>query len=280
MVGYVILGVGVILSALLFQDAIQSEYQRSRFRARMASGWYNARHQIRDRFHSEVLSQQLQRSGWKISASTYNTLRIVITVCAAVIGIMGYFEGHLIAVIYPMVIWLFTAYQKPYPMYFGFQALQQLASTERNGDLYLLYRLLLQEIVAFQDHPIAVSEMLRRQLSRTKRIRPFLERCLNDWEDDPKVALKRLGDDLSTEQAKLFSHMLMQIEEAGIDAALDIFQTNHESFREDRLTTFRNTLGIRAIFATALTLIGFGVLSYDFQVILQLYTQSMMKLTS
>ena len=278
MVGYIILGLGVLLSAILFQNTIQSEYQRSRLRARMASGWYNTRHKIRDRFHRDELSQQLQRSGLKITATTYHTIRITLTGCAALFGIAGYFEGHVIAVVYPMVMWLLTAYQKPYPMHFVFLALQQASSAERNGELYLLYRLLLQEIVAFQDHPMAVNEMLRRQLVRIKRIRPFVERCLLEWEEEPKKALKRLGDDLGTDQAQLFTHMLMQIEEAGIEAALDIFQTNHESFREDRIANFRNVLGIRATMATGLTLIGFAVLSYDFQVILQYYTQSMMKL--
>lgn len=277
MAGYIILAVGVLLSALLFHHTIQTDYQRSRFRARVASGWYQAKLRFRDRLHQDDLNQQLRRSGWNITASTYHMIRLVLVIIAALVGVMGYVQGHLLTVIDPFAAWLLTAYQKPYPMYYGFRLMQQAFSGERNGDLYLLYRLMLQEIVAFQDQPIAVRDMLRRQVPRLKRIRPFVERCLHEWEEDPKTALKHLGDDLGTEQAQLFTHMLAQIEEAGISAALDIFQTNHESFREDRIANFRNTLGLRATIATGLTLLGFAALSYDFQVILQLYTQSMMK---
>ena len=280
MVAYFILAAGVIPSAMIFFYTSQSEYRRFRFQTRIASGWYHARRKTRDRFNDEALNQLLRQSGLHVKAQTYHYTRILLTMLFALLGISLLLKGNVFAVLFPIIVWYGLEYKKPFPMYYGFIAMKKQAAIERNGSLYLLYRLMLQEIVAFQDHPISVNEMMRRQLTRVPKIRLFMERCLDQWENDPAKALKRFGEDIGTDQARTFAHMLTQINEAGTKVALDVFQTNHESFRADRVSAFFTQLNTRALFASMLTLIGFTAVSYDIQALLQIYAQMLLKSTT
>ncbi|MCL6441884.1 MAG: hypothetical protein K6T83_00215 [Alicyclobacillus sp.] len=274
---YVILAFGVIPSVIMFYFATQTDYRRFQFRARISGGWYTARMRIRERLRDDELNQLLRRSGLHIGAPQYQYFRIALTAVSALTAIAGLLTDHVLAVLFPLLVWFLLEYRKPFPMYYGFIWMQKQAASERNRSLYLLYRLLLQEIVAFRDNPIGIAEMLKRQLNRVPAIRPFLERCLDQWLDDPMTALKLFGEDVGTKQAKTFAQMLMQIEQAGIEVALDVFENNHESFRTDRIAAFRAQLNMRALLGTALTLIGLGAASYDINVIIQIYTAALLK---
>ncbi|MCL6599574.1 MAG: hypothetical protein K6T81_12655 [Alicyclobacillus macrosporangiidus] len=274
---YVILALGVVPSVILCYLAGQGDYGRFQMQARIAAGWYTARMRVRNRLDDDVLNGLLRKSGLKIRAPQYHYFRIVLTLVFAVFGIVGLAKGHVLPIVFPILAWVVFEYRRPFPMYYGFLWMQKQAASQRDRALYLLYRLLLQEVVAFRDRPIAVNEMLRRQLHRVPVLQPFLQRCLDEWLDDPIAALKRFGEDVGTKQAKTFAHMLMEIEQAGIGVALDVFQNNHEGFRTERLAAFRAQLNARALLGTALTLIGLGAASYDITVVIQIYTGELLK---
>ncbi|WDL99812.1 hypothetical protein JC200_23845 (plasmid) [Alicyclobacillus sp. ALC3] len=275
--GWVILALGVISSGLVFYSATQTDYERFQFQARLSGGWYTTRRRMRNRFKDDQLTVLLRRSGLQISAPMYHYFRIAATSVFAFIAIMGLLSGHGLTLVFPVLIWFGLEYRRPFPMHFGFQWLQKQAAANRDRSLYLLYRLLLQEVMAFKDSRIGLNDMLRRQLHRVPTIRSFLERCLNQWMEDPVKALQQFGEDLGTKQAKNFAHMLTQIEEAGTDVALDIFQNNQESFRTDRIAAFTTYLQSRALLGTALTMLGVGAAIYDITVIIQVYTATLMK---
>ncbi|WP_029421789.1 hypothetical protein [Alicyclobacillus macrosporangiidus] len=277
---YVILALGVVPSVILFYLAEQGEYGRFQMQARIAAGWYTTRMRVRNRLDDDVLNGLLRKSGLNIRAPHYHYVRLGVTAVFAVVAIAGLAEGRALPVVFPVLMWLILEYRRPFPMYYGFLWMQKQASSQRDRALYLLYRLLLQEIVAFRDHPIAVNEMLKRQLHRVPVLRPFLKRCLDEWLEDPMAALQHFGEDVGTKQAKTFSQMLMEIEQAGIGVALDVFQNNHESFRTERLAAFRTQLNTRALVGTALTLVGLGAATYDTMVVIQLYTGDLLRLST
>ena len=277
-ISYVILGVGALMSVGLFIWAGRPEYGQIGFRARVAGGWYSARDKTNHHLDNELLRELLHAAGLNMSAPSYQYFRIVLTSVLALVGIWGVLTGHGLLLGSPIFVWFLLGYQKPFPMYYGLKQLQKYAGSERNGKLYLLYRLMLQEIVAFQEQPIGVFEMLMRQHDRVRGIDVYLKRLLDRWVDNPIEALERFGEEMGTEQAKIFAHMLAQIEVAGIDVALDLFEANQDAFRTDRLTAFSASLSTRALFATALTLTGFGASSFDLQVLMQNYSAAMMQM--
>jgi hypothetical protein len=279
-VAYVILALGVIPSVMLFYFSGKGDYRRFQMQARIAAGWYTARVRVRNRLEDDELNGLLRRSGMNIRAPHYHYFRIALTLVLVIFGIAGIAAGHVLLIVFPILVWVLLEYRYPFPMYYGFMWMQKQAAAQRDRALYLLYRLLLQEVVAFREHPIAVNEMLKRQLNRVPVLRPFLQRCLDEWLDDPFAALNRFGEDIGTKQAKTFAHMLMEIEQAGLEVALDVLQNNHESLRTERLAAFRAQLNARALLGTALTMIGLGAASYDLAVVIQIYTGELLKMSA
>ena len=273
---YLILGLFVVPAAVFFFVSNQTEVRRFQFQARVASGWHQARLRTRTRMQDPALADLLRRSGLTLSASTYNTLRVVMALLFLILGAVGLVSGHAVGLVFPVLVWYGLESKKPFPMHYAFGWLQKQAASRRDRDLYLLYRLMLQEIVAFRAHPLSVHEMLRRQRSRLTVIRPFVERCLDHWTEDPGWALQTLGQDIGTKQAATFTQMLQHIEEAGLDVAADVFEENHEGFRSDRIAAFKVQLGARALLGTALTMMGMGAVTYDLQVVIQNYTALML----
>ncbi len=275
--GYWILALGTGMAAVMFYTAAQSEYRLLQVRARIAKGFYTTRLRLRGRMNDESLERLLRQSGLPISVSMYPLIRVGFTGLLVVFAIADVFTARNPLVVFlPVLVWFGLGYQKPFPMYFGFQMLQAQAATGRNRSLYLLYRLVYQEILAFERHPISVNDMLRRQVGKVPALRRNLERCLDQWMDDPMKALHQFGEELGTEQAKVFAHMLVQIEEAGIDVARDIFENNQDSFRADRVSVFETRLSRRALLASGLTMVGFLAVSYDLQVVIQAYSHAML----
>jgi len=275
--GYVILALGLIPSVLLVMGAGQGEYAGIRTRARIAAGWYGAKMRVRKRLEDEQLVSLLRKSGLTLKAYQYHYLRIGLSLVFLLMGVVGLLHGRFLPMLFPLVAWFGLEYRRPFPMYYGFLALQKQAALERDKALYLLYRLLLQEAVAFRGRPLGVYDMLRRQLHRVPVLRPFLERCLHDWVDDPAVALQRFGEEVGTSQAQALTQMLIEIEEAGVAVALDVIQTNLERFRADRIAAFRAHLNSRSILATALTMLGLGATSFDLMVVIQVYAGALMR---
>ncbi|SDW94699.1 hypothetical protein SAMN04489725_12324 [Alicyclobacillus hesperidum] len=275
--GYVILALGLIPSALLVMGSGQGEYAGIRTRARIAAGWYGAKIRVRKRLEDELLVSLLRKSGLSIKAYQYHYLRMGLTLVFLLFGVLGLVHGRVLPMMLPFVVWFGLEYRRSFPMYYGFLALQKQAAMERDKALYLLYRLLLQEAVAFKGRPLGVYDMIRRQLHRVSVLRPFLERCLHDWVDDPALALQRFGDEVGTSQAKALAQMLTGIEEAGVTVALDVLQTNLERFRADRIAAFRAHLNARALLATALTMLGIGATSFDLMVVIQIYSGALMR---
>ena len=275
--GYWILALGTVIGAVVFYTAAQSEYRVLQVRARIAKGFYTTRLRLRGRMNDEQLELLLRQSGLPISPPLYHGIRVGLTALLVVFAMVDVFTARNPVVVFlPVLVWIGLGYRKPMPMYFGFQMLQAQAATARNRSLYLLYRLVYQEILAFENHPLSVNDMLRRQVGKVPAIRRNLETCLDHWIDDPLKALHQFGEELGTEQAKIFAHMLVQIEEAGIQVARDIFENNQDSFRADRVSVFEARLSRRALLASGLTMAGFLAVSYDLQVVIQAYSNAML----
>ena len=267
-----------LISGGIFFYTTQSEYQRVKFRTRIASTWNVARLRAVKPMDDTRLNQLLLQAGLSFSASAYTYIRIFLTLFLLAMGLFDYFSAHnTLFMVLPGVTWIGMEYRKPFPMYYGFQALQKSAAIKRNKSLYLLYRLVYQEVIAFQSAPRSVYDMLERQMNRVPDLRPFLTRCLDQWLDNPTDALREFGNTLGTKQAKIFVQMLIDIEQAGPAVAMDIFRRNQESFRSDRVETFKQQKKTRALLGTGLTLVGFLVVSYDIQVVIQIYSRFIMQ---
>ncbi|WP_436664458.1 hypothetical protein ACOALA_20715 (plasmid) [Alicyclobacillus acidoterrestris] len=277
-VSYSMVVIGTVTSLVIFFYASQSEYQKAKFRTRIASSWNVARHRTRERLHDEQLNRLLIQAGFSFRAPVYNYVRILATALLLVLGLLRFVFAHDILLVFlAVVVWIGMEYRKPFPMYYGFQAFQKGAALKRNRSLYLLYRLVYQEILAFEDEPKGVYELLEKQLPRVPDLRVFLTRLLHHWLESPSEALHRFGEEVGTPQAKLFAQMLSDIEQGGPQIAMDIFAKNQEGFRTDRVETFKSQKKNRALLGTALTLIGFTVVSFDINQVIQIYSQYLMQ---
>ncbi|GMA65653.1 hypothetical protein NZD89_28005 (plasmid) [Alicyclobacillus fastidiosus] len=277
-IGYLMVAVGTVTSATIFFYTVQSEYQRAKFRTRIASSWNVARHRTRERLNDEKLDSLLLQAGFSFRAPVYSYFRLLFTALLLVTGILRCMLDHdTMFILLPVLSWVALEYRRPFPMYYGFQAFQKAAALKRNRSLYLLYRLVYQEILAFQDAPRSVNDMLERQIPRVPELRIFLTKLLNNWVDQPLEALRVFGDEIGTKQSVLFAQMLSDIVQGGPQIAIDIFKKNQEGFRTDRVETFKAMKKNRALLGTALTLIGFTVVSYDINMVIQIYSQYLMQ---
>jgi hypothetical protein len=266
-----ILAVCTIPAAWLFVSAVQTDAERVRWRARVAGRFYAFRARVQAREKDALLQTSLDAAGLPLRASTFRTLRLVGILASVFVAGWSVVHHDMFGVLLPVVLAVLTEWHPGFPMAFFFRLLQQRAVKKRNQSVYLLYRLLYQEVLVFQGRPLSVYDLLRRQLPRVPVLAPFLRRCLSEYVDDPKGALSALASNIGTEQAKTLTEMLWQMEEGGASVALDVFQANYEGFQTDRKTDYKQKLSARSLLATGLVLMGLLALYKDINVLVQLY---------
>ncbi len=277
---YIILGLGTWIAAMFFYSATQSDYHRYQWRTRIARGWYGTQQKMqRGGTQDKILQDVLRQSGLNLSPAVYRLFRLSITFVSLLGGVIGAVMGQYMMLLSPLFIWFVLDYRRPFPMFYAFQGLQKQAMAKREQDLYLLYRLLFQQILVIQQQSINIADMLKRQIDRVPSLRPSLQNCLDGFVDNPVQALHQFGEDVGSKQARTLAHMLIQMHEGGVLVALDLFENNHESFRTDRISSFRTKLNTRALVGTGLTLLGLGAVSFDINVIIQMYSNILLQST-
>ncbi|MDP9729392.1 hypothetical protein FY534_13995 (plasmid) [Alicyclobacillus sp. TC] len=272
-----VLALGVIPAVFFFVSGVQTESERIRFRARVMGRLYAARAKMRSRSEESELQTLFYAADipWKVS--TYRMLRWMIVAFLLVWAGFQVWHRQLWGVLPPLFFVVLTDPHKGFPMHSLLLLLQKQATKKRNRSVYLLYRLLYQAVLVFQDRPVSVYDLLRRQWPRVPRLAPFLQRCLLTYVENPKASLERFAEEVGTKQAKTLTDMLWQMEEGGAKVALDVFQANYESFQADRKADFKAKISARSLLATGLVMMGLLALDRDINVLVQIYTSHILQ---
>lgn len=120
--------------------------------------------------------------------------------------------------------------------------------------LYETVDMYLQEKYTLYD-ALMLSSML------VPKIRPVISKCLMNWSTGPVEALKKIGDDIGTDAAKMLSTMLIQIAQEGYEGIKGVMATEGNQIDELRASLAESELQIKPIYqAVFLVLPGLGFL--------------------
>lgn len=249
-------------------------------RTQILNQWNTTKLQAKARVQDTRLRDLLVQSGLNIRPDMYYIFRVSLSVLVLIFAALNIARGSTpLEFIFPVLVWFAFDYRSPWPMSYVFEALKKQHAAQLNKHLFLLCALVKQELEFYHAHGhdnISLREILVRIAPHVPRLQSILVRVISYWTEDPKNALKRISDEINTEQARNFVSSLSLIESSNIAAALDIVKQQHNSFRSDRTTSFRSNRRVSDLVVHSIVWLGVGVVAWDLIKILQLYSDSLL----
>ncbi|MCF8568146.1 hypothetical protein LLE49_25815 [Alicyclobacillus tolerans] len=271
-----------VTAAFLYFTANSTEYMRDQVRARVTSQWRSLRIQTNKRMTDPELGRLLEQTGLPITPAIYSWIRMIAVGIACLYSLrIVFLWHHYIFLVLPVIVWVFFEYRKSsiiHPMYPVLLMLRKRAAQGRNKELFLLFELVYQDFLSYQDHPRSVYSILEQNAPLLNRLQKPLARSLTIYPRDPSLALSRFASDVGTDEAVIFTNLLGEIEHASPEVALDIMQTTQLEFRKHRIDIFRHRLYLRNLVGLVLVMLGFIAVAQNFNLDIQAYTHALLQM--
>ncbi|MFD1674149.1 hypothetical protein [Alicyclobacillus fodiniaquatilis] len=271
-----------LTAASIFYFTSVDEYTRDNLKTRVSSQWRSIQIETRNRLGDEELRRLLEQSGVSISPAVFNYIRIAMTGGVLVVSVDLVLSSHLYFLfLMPIIIWFFFEYRETSYLHLAryvFGMLQKQAAQQRNKELFLLFELVYQDLLSYMSQPRSIYSILSANTHQMTKLKKSLSRCLTKFPRNPGNALLQFAEDVGTEEAQQFAKLLLDIETASPEVALDMLEDTQKDFRKQRVALFKQRLYLRGLIGLVLVMTGGMAVAANFNFIIEEYTRALLTL--
>ncbi|KPV42689.1 hypothetical protein [Alicyclobacillus ferrooxydans] len=270
--------IGVIVSVVLYVRTHSSETFRVTARARLLNQWKTVQIKTSEALHDAGVQQAFRNAGLSVSAQTYYIVRAGLSLLGLYYGIYTYYHsGNPFVLVAPIAVWLLLGYKRPWAIYWLLLTLAKQRQQQQAQDLFRLVAHVKQELELRINHHYSVREIVARAAPGVPRLRAPILRLVTFWPQDPKAALLRFAEEVTSTHTMPFVMALLTIDESNPEVGFPALQNIYDQFEKDLVSGFHSRIKLRDLVVFSLSWLFIFLAAWPTLNVFLLYTQSLLK---
>lgn len=245
---YTICAVLSVSSGILIYHGMSSQTERVQTRLRLRHSVRENKERIAKNVEKSANESWFKKAGFPLGL---NNLRYLVTLVSVVFMLLGNYvfmplvllgEFKLVE-LGVILLGAFIFYPgNPFSIFvFVMKRVIDYRNAKKNGEVFMLYDLLINELEMMRTTRINAYNLLRDMLPYFQVIKPNVAKVLSVWSSDegPDKALDMFGEEMDTREARSLVSVMKTLDKVDRETAIESLQGMHSMFARSQIENYR-----------------------------------------